>query len=117
MRTASAVLLALVLGMTVGPVRAQISGDLRESFTRSFKASCLVAQKANGGDRDLSDNLLQQYCACNAAFIAERVTTDELAAAAAPAKRGMVPSWFTERAKAASSYCSEDLSKYASVSS
>jgi len=110
-------LLALVFGLGVGPAQAQIDGPLRDNFTQSFKVSCLKAQRDNPANRGVTDNLLGQYCACNAAYFAERVTPDQLSLSALAASKGQTPSWFADYSGAASSYCSRDLSKFSSVAS
>jgi len=110
-------LTALVFGLGAAPAHAQIEGPLRETFTQSFKASCLKMQRANPANAGVTDNLLGQYCACNATYFAERVTPEDLTASAPAASRGQTPSWFADHAGAASSYCSRDLSKFSSVAS
>jgi hypothetical protein len=109
--------LALAFGLAVAPAQAQIDGPLRETFTQSFKASCLKTQRDNPANRGVTNNLLGQYCACNAAYFAQRVTADLLSASAPGAAKGETPAWFTDYSGAASNYCSQDLGKFSSVAS
>jgi hypothetical protein len=117
MRGWSVALLALAFSLAVAPAQAQIDGPLLQTFTQSFKASCLKTQRDNPVNRAVTDNLLSQYCACNAAYFAQRVTTNQLAASATAASKGETPTWFTDYSGAASTYCSQDLSKFSSVAS
>jgi len=96
--------------------RAQISGDLRTSFTTAFRNACVQRQRSEPAAHPLNDNLLGQYCACNAAFYADRVTEDDLTETAKAASSPARPSWLTDNAAAAADYCSRDLSRYPSVS-
>ena len=92
-------------------------GPLRDQFTASFKASCLKTQKASPLNQKTTDNLLMEYCACNAAYFADRVTPDQLAMSADAAAKGVRPSWFADYSGAASAYCSRDISRYMTVAS
>jgi len=96
--------------------RAQITGDLRTSFTAAFRNACVQRQRSEPAKHPLNDNLLGQYCACNAAFYADRVTEDDLTEAAKAAASQARPTWLTDNAAAAADYCSRELSRYPSVS-
>ena len=113
MRLGAAVAL-MAMALAASPSQAQISGDLRMSFITAFKQSCLTRQKADAPRS--SEHLLLQYCVCNAAFYADRVTADQLAASAEAQAKGQRPDWLSQNAREAEDYCSRELSQYPSVS-
>jgi hypothetical protein len=108
--------LALCLCGASTASRAQITGDLRTSFTTAFKNACVQRQRSEPNKHRLNDNLLGQYCACNAAFYADRVTEDDLTEAAKAVTSQARPSWLTDNAAAAADYCSRDISRYPNIS-
>ncbi len=99
--------------MSAAPSHAQIAGQLRMSFINAFRDSCLTKQKTAAPHS--SAHLLLQYCVCNAAFYADRVTADQLAASADAQARGARPDWLVNNAHAAEDYCSRELSQYPSL--
>jgi hypothetical protein len=104
-------LTAMVLASS--PSQAQIVGSLRMSFINAFRDSCLTRQKTTAPHAH--EHLLLQYCVCNAAFYADRVTADQLAASADAQARGVRPDWLVNNARAAEDYCSRELTQYPSL--
>ena len=102
---------AMVLASS--PSHAQIAGSLRMSFISAFRDSCLTRQKTSAPRS--SQHLLLQYCVCNAAFYADRVTADQLAASADAQARGVRPDRLSKNAQAAEDYCSRELDQYPSL--
>ena len=113
MKRFGAIFAMTAMVLAASPSHAQIAGQLRMSFISAFRDSCLTKQKTAAPHS--SAHLLLQYCVCNAAFYADRVTADQLAATADAQARGVRPDWLSKNAKAAEDYCSRELEQYPSV--
>jgi hypothetical protein len=64
--------------LLVGPAHAQLAGQLRENFMQGAISSCFEKQRGSQENRGHSDAVLKQYCRCNATYMAERMTNDQV---------------------------------------
>lgn len=73
---ASAALFCLAV-LVMGSVSAQTTGFVREKLLKNASLSCQEKQK-DQLPKGTSDNVIQSYCDCNATYIADKLTNEEV---------------------------------------
>jgi hypothetical protein len=102
----------LALGLSATAAQARLEGKFRDTFIAGAQKSCLQKQKSDALNSGISESLLQGFCTCYSARIAEAITADQLALSYGDLQKGAMPDWMKSEAAEASKYCLSNLRNY-----
>lgn len=69
---------AALMAISAFHASAEMTGNVRHNFVSSFSRSCFEHQRSAPANRQVTDSLLREYCACSSEIVARRMSNDEV---------------------------------------